>query len=145
VPILQWRCAHGEAAPVTLACARRVAIAPLDDSVDSNAVRIKGEGVIESFGEGPPVVKRVMFPAGVTLVHNPPQLELLTGADRRIIAPAIGLYACVGGNAWYEVHFTMTGRDEVSRRIDEIERRLTDIECAIGELDEALRARGATG
>jgi hypothetical protein len=116
-----------------LACARCVAIAPLDDSVDSNAVRIKGEGVVESFGEGPPVVKRVMFPAGVTLVHNPPRLELLTGEDRHITAPAVGLYACAGGDAWYEVHFTMTGRDELSRRIEALERRLTDIEGAIGE------------
>jgi hypothetical protein len=132
VPILLWRCAHGEAAPVTLACARRVAIAPLDDSVDSNAVRIKGEGVIDSFGEGPPVVKRVMFPAGVTLVHNPPRLELLTGEDRHINSPAVGLYACAGGDAWYEVNFSMTGRDELSRRIEALERRLTDIEGTLG-------------
>ena len=129
MPILQWRCAHGEAPAVTLACARRVAIAPLDDTVDTNAVRILGEGAIASFGEGPPIVKRVMFSAGITLAHNPPQLELLTGQDRHITSPAVGLYACAGGDAWYEVHFTMTGPGELSRRLDEIERRLAAIEA----------------
>ena len=138
MPILRWRCAHGEAPPVTLACARRVAIAPLDDSVDTNAVRIKGEGTIESFGEGPPVVKRVMFAAGITLNHNPPSLELLTGRDRIITSPAVGLYACIGGDAWYEIQFTMSGHDEPSRRIDELEQRMTSLEAVI---EAAIRVR----
>ena len=57
--------------PVTLACARRVAIAPLDDSgVDTNAVRIKTKSTIESFGEGPPIVKRVIFMTGIAQNHN---------------------------------------------------------------------------
>ena len=129
MPILQWRCAHGEAPAVTLACARCVAIAPLDDTVDANAVRIKGEGAIESFGEGPPTVKRVMFAAGITLNHNPPRLELLTGQDRNITSPAVGLYACAGGDAWYEVHFTMTGAGELSRRLDDLEQRLAALEA----------------
>jgi hypothetical protein len=129
VPILQWRCAHGEAPPVTLACARCVAIAPLDDTVDTNAVRIKGEGIIESFGEGPPIVKRVMFASGITLKHNPPRLELLTGRNRVITEPAVGLYACAGGDAWYEIQFSMTGAGELSRRLDAIERRLAAIEA----------------
>ena len=68
-----------------------------------------GEGIIESFGEGPPIVKRVMFAAGITLKHNPPRLELLTGRNRVITAPAVGLYACAGGDAWYEIQFSMTG------------------------------------
>ena len=131
MPILRWRCAHGEAPALTLACGPRVAIAPLDDSVDTNAVRIKGEGVIESFGEGPPVVKRVMFAPGITLKHNPPALELLTGRDRIITSPAVGLYACVGGDAWYEILFSMSGRDEPSRRIDELEQRITTLEAVI--------------
>jgi hypothetical protein len=129
VPILQWRCAHGEAPALTLACAPCLAIAPLDDSVDTNAVRILGEGIIESFGEGPPIVKRVMFAAGVTLKHNPPRLELLTGRNRVITVPAVGLYACAGGDAWYEIQFSMTGAGELSRRLDEIERRLMAIEA----------------
>ena len=109
---------------------RCVAIAPLDDSVDTNAVRIQGEGSIESFGEGPPIVKRVMFAAGITLKHNPPRLELLTGRRSRTSpSPAVGLYACAGGDAWYEVHFTMTGARELSRRLDELEQRLAALEA----------------
>ncbi len=91
--ILQWRCAHGEAPAVTLACARTVEIAPHDDAVDSNVVLIEGSGVIEWFGEAPPVIKRVLFQAGITLRHNPPQLSLLSCMDRTITTPAIGLYA----------------------------------------------------
>jgi hypothetical protein len=140
VPILRWRCAHGEAPAVTLACPHngRLAIAPLDDSVDSNAIRIKGEGAIESFGEGPAIVKRVMFTPGITLKHNPPRLELLTGHDRIITSPAVGLYACAGGDAWYEIHFSATGDGEPSRRIDELEQRLAALESVI---EHAIKER----
>jgi hypothetical protein len=128
LPILQWRCAHGEAPAVTVACGRTVALAPLDDSVDSNLVRIEGSGTIEWFGEAPPIIKRVLFQGGITLKHNPPQLQLLTCRDRHIIVAAIGLYACDGDGHWNEVHFTETGAREVSRRLDKIEERLADIE-----------------
>jgi hypothetical protein len=127
LPILQWRCAHGEAPAVTLACARTVEIAPLNDAVDSNVVRIKGAGIIESFGEGPPIIKRIFLEAGITLKHGA-QLALLTGMDRHISAPSIGLYACDGQRNWTEVHFTSTGAHELSRRLDKIEARLADIE-----------------
>jgi hypothetical protein len=70
-----------------------------------------------------------MFAAGITLKHNPPRLELLTGRNRVITVPAVGLYACAGGDAWYEIQFNMTGAGELSRRLDEIERRLTAIEA----------------
>ena len=138
MPILEWRCAHGEAKPVTLACARCVPLAPLDDSVDTNAVRIKGQGCIESFGEGTRCVKRVMFSAGITLVHNPARLELLTGEDRHITSPGVGLYACAGGDAWYEIQFSMTGAREPSRRIDELEQRLAALESVI---EHAVKVR----
>jgi hypothetical protein len=128
LPILQWRCAHGEAPAVPLACARTVALAPLDDSVDSNLVLIEGKGVIESFGEAPPVIKRVLFQAGITLIHNPPQLSLLPCMDRIIVAPAIGLYASGGDGCWSEMHFTETGARELSRRLSTIEERLEEIE-----------------
>ena len=128
MPILQWRCAHGEAPAVTLACARTVEIAPPNDAVDSNLVRIEGSGTIEWFGEAPPVLKRVLFEPGVTLKHNPPQLSLLRCADRIITTPAIGLYASGGDGCWSEVHFTETGARELSRRLDKIEERLADIE-----------------
>jgi hypothetical protein len=128
LPILQWRCAHGEAPAVALACARTVEIAPLDESVDSNVVRIEGSGTIEWFGEAPPVLKRVMFGPGVTLKHNPPRLSLLCCIDRYITTPAIGLYASGGDGGWSEVHFTETGVRELTRRIDSILERLEQIE-----------------
>ena len=128
MPILQWRCAHGEAPAVALACARTVEIAPLDDSVDSNVVIIKGGGTIEWFGEAPPILKRVLFQAGITLKHNPPRLSLLCCMDRYITTPAIGLYASSGDGSWSEVHFTETGVRDLSRRTDKILERLEDIE-----------------
>jgi hypothetical protein len=128
LPILQWRCAHGEAPAVTLACASIVRIAPPDDAVDSNLVRIEGDGTIEWFGEAPPVIKRVLFQAGITLKHNPPWLSLLSCWDRYIVTPAIGLYASGGDGCWSEVHFTETGVRELSRRIDMILERLENIE-----------------
>ncbi|SIO49784.1 hypothetical protein SAMN05443247_06546 [Bradyrhizobium erythrophlei] len=128
LPILRWRCAHGEAPAVSLACASTVEIAPHDDSVDSNLVIIEGLGTIEWFGEGPPVIKRVLFQAGITLKHNPPQLSLLSCRDRYITTPAIGLYASGGDGCWSEVHFTETGVRELSRRIDMILERLEEIE-----------------
>jgi hypothetical protein len=127
LPILQWRCAHGEAPAVALACARVVEIAPLDDSVDSNLVHITGKGSIASFGEGPPIVKRVMFEPGITLEHSA-KLQLLCCTSRQITAPAIGLYACDGNGHWNEVQFTETGARELSRRLDRIEQRLAEIE-----------------
>lgn len=139
MPILQWRCAHGEAKPVTLARSRFMQIAPPDNTVDSNAVRIQGIGTIESFGEGPPIVKRVMFPAGVTLKHSP-RLELLTERDRVMTSTSVGLYACVGGDAWYEIHFTASGRDEPTRRIAELEQTVAALERRIAELEVRQRA-----
>lgn len=127
MPILQWRCAHGEAPAVTLACARTVALAPPDDSVNSNLVHITGHGSIASFGEGPPIIKRVMFDAGITLEHGP-KLQLLCCMNRTINVPAIGLYASDGSGHWNEVHFTETGAREISRRLDRIEQRLAEIE-----------------
>jgi hypothetical protein len=131
LPILQWRCAHGEAPAVAVACARTVELAPRDDSVDSNVVLIEGAGTIEWFGNGPPIVKRVLFPAGIELLHNPPRLQLLSCQDRNITTPAIGLYASDGSGHWNEVHFTATGAQEITRRLDRIEQRLAEIEHSL--------------
>ncbi|TYL87426.1 hypothetical protein [Bradyrhizobium cytisi] len=127
MPILQWRCAHGEAPAVTLACAETVELAPVDESVDSNVVHITGKGSIFSFGKAPPVLKRVLFEAGITLEHSP-GLQLLCCVRRRITVPSIGLYASDGFGHWSEVHFTETGARELSRRLDKIEQRLDEIE-----------------
>ncbi|WFU19442.1 hypothetical protein [Bradyrhizobium sp. CB3481] len=128
MPILQWRCAHGDAPAQTLSCAETVAIAPLDDSVDSNIVRISGCGTIAWFGDGPAITKRIIFGPGIVVVHNPPRLELLTDADRHISALSIGIYSCQGSGNWLEIHFTSTGAAELSRRIDAMEQRLATIE-----------------
>jgi len=75
-------CAHGEAPARTLACdGAPVAIAPFDDSVDANLVRIEA---IEWFREGSWITKRVTFAPGIILRHNPTQLDLLTDADREM-------------------------------------------------------------
>jgi hypothetical protein len=129
MPIIQWRCAHGEAPAITLdADGPVVPLAPADDSVDSNLVRIQGSGTIEWLGAGFWITKRVIFVPGITLHHNPPHLDLLTDADRHITSLSIGTYSCDGEGNWLEVHFTSTGAEEVSRRLDAIEQRLEDIE-----------------
>lgn len=133
--ILRWRCAHGDPPAVELGCAEIVPLAPEDDSVDSNIVRIMGGGTIRSFGEGYCVTKRVVFSQGTRLVHNPPRLVLLTGQDRMINVPSIGTYSCDGGSGWLEVHFAATGAEEASRRMDAFERRLLEIEK---RLDDAF-------
>jgi hypothetical protein len=132
MPILQWRCAHGEAPAVTLASDRIVELAPIDESVDTNVVHItaSGSGIIESFGNGPPVLKRVMFNSGILLVHSP-QLQLLCCRDREIMTPSIGLYASDGYGHWNEVHFTATGPLEITRRLERIEQRLAEIERSL--------------
>lgn len=127
MPILQWRCAHGEAPAVTLACSLVVPLAPSDDSVDSNLVHITGTGTILSFGYAPPILKRVLFDPGITLVHSA-SLQLLCCRNRAIGTAAIGLYASDGRRRWSEVHFTETGAREISRRLDRIEARLAEIE-----------------
>lgn len=133
--ILRWRCAHGDTPAIELGCGEIVPLAPDDDSVDSNIVRIVGGGVIGSFGEGFCVTKRVIFSQGTRLVHDPPRLALLTGQDRIINALSIGTYSCDGEGDWTEVHFTSTGAEETSRRMDLIERRLSEIEK---RLDDAF-------
>jgi hypothetical protein len=128
VPVIPWQCAHGEAPAVTLPCGLTVAIAPHDDSVDSNAVLIKGGGLITSFGDGPRVLKRVMFEPGVELAHNPPALSLLCCRNRVITTAAVGTYASDGDGHWSEVHFSATGSAELSRRLETLVLRLAALE-----------------
>ncbi|WP_028164112.1 hypothetical protein [Bradyrhizobium elkanii] len=135
MPILQWRCAHGEAPAVTLPCAATVAIAPHDDSVDSNVVLITGKGTIESFGDGPHIIKRVLFEPGITLKHSA-QLQLLSCTDREISTAAVGWYACDGAGHWHEVHFSATGAAELTRRLEVILRRFDEIEARLERLEQ---------
>ncbi len=140
MPLLRWRAEHGEAPIVTLACARTVELSPADGSVGSNTVYIKGEGVIESFGNGPSgdtdpqgrrwglaITKTVLFDAGITLKQSA-RIATLSERDRQMLTPSVGIYRCNGGSNWGEILFAATGAAEVSRRLDEIERRLAEFE-----------------
>jgi hypothetical protein len=140
LPLLRWRAEHGEAPLVTLACARTVDLSPEDGSVNSNTVFIKGEGVIESFGNGPAgecdpqgqwcglaITKTVFFAPGITLKHSP-RLHTLSERDRVMTTACVGVYRCNGGSNWGEVFFTATGDAEITRRLDDIEQRLIRIE-----------------
>lgn len=78
------------------------------DSVDSNRVHIVGPiapapiVTITSFGPGTLVEKRVRFDTRVILHHNPPNLILLSGADRTPNAGDIGKYYADGSGVWRE-------------------------------------------
>jgi hypothetical protein len=131
--VFTHNCAHGDAASVTPQCADIVALAPLDDSVDTNFVRIEGSGTITSFGEGPRITKRVLFlPAGgtITLV-NSAALVLLTGKQRIIRGTAHGEYVCDGEGRWIEKYFTATGDFAVENRMDELERRVAQLGASV--------------
>jgi hypothetical protein len=143
MPLLRWRAKHGEAPVVTLACARTVELSPANGSVGSNTVYIKGEGTIESLGNGPSgeidpqgrewglaITKTVFFDAGITLKHSL-QLTTLSLRDRVMLTPSVGIYRCNGGRIWGEVFFAATGAADVSRRLDDIEMRLARIEKSI--------------
>lgn len=114
MPIIPWRCASGDAPPVTLVAAATVPIAPPDDSVDTNEVRIRGTGTISSLGTGPSgvlVTKRVLFTAtskSLTLVHSPPRLMLLGDFDHVIASgkSCFGRYQWDGASTWVEQSFT---------------------------------------
>jgi hypothetical protein len=100
MPILRWRAAHGDAAPVTLACAPTVHLAPWDDRIDSNIIHItEGSGPIQSFGWGQACTKRVLFDQGIILKHSG-RLQLLGLRDREITEPAIGIYSTTGDGYW---------------------------------------------
>jgi hypothetical protein len=124
MPIVPWQCASGDVAPTVLPCAATVALAPPDDSVDTNKIVITGSGTITSFGPppGPQIIddinppvqigvtKQVTFePASPTspivLTHSVPSLVLLGGASKTIANKSKGVYCCdVNGN-WTEESF----------------------------------------
>ena len=138
--IIPWQCAHGDAPPITLAAAATVAIAPADDSVDTNAVVIVGAGDIHSFGEGPGgyIVKRVVFRPGdretITL-HDGPSLVLVTRGDRTIRDEAFGSYVCDDEHRWVELYFTATGTASIERVLAALERRIAELEKRLAEAD----------
>jgi hypothetical protein len=131
--IIPWNCAHGDAPVVVVELDGYTArLSPEDDGVDSNIVRIRAEpgSTIRWFGDGPPmwVTKRVIFPPGVLLIHDPPSMSLLGERDRNIEAISIGTYTFDGQGNWAEVSFTSTGAQEIGRRLDDLEQRLAKME-----------------
>jgi hypothetical protein len=129
VGIIAWQSAFGDAPTVTLPCAATVALAPPDDSVDSNKIVVTGTGTITSFGPAPGfqyigfdqdiqsdvfveigVTKQVMFePSGGSIIlTNGPALKLLGGLSRTIINKSIGVYACDLAGNWLEESFQDT-------------------------------------
>ncbi|HEY2245253.1 MAG TPA: hypothetical protein VGH47_13730 [Xanthobacteraceae bacterium] len=143
MPILQWNAAHGDAAPISVACESVVHLAPWDNSIDTNIVHIVGQGTIQSFGWGQASTKRVLFEAGIVLKHSE-HLQLLGLQDREINEPAIGIYATAGDNYWNEISFTATGAAETIRRLDAIVQRLEDVENRLFELQNSRSESAAS-
>ena len=108
MPLVDWECALGDAPSVSLPAAATVAIAPLDDSVDTNHVTITGNGTIASLGPGPLITKQITFvpDAGLTIVlTNSLSLQLLGSVDRTIGTKSFGTYICDGNGNWTEELF----------------------------------------
>ena len=120
MPFGPWNCALGDAPPKTLPLASTVAISPADDSVDTNTVIVQGTGNVYALGPAPvsvdgvtpwQVTKQVTWqPAGgpITLVHNPPWLNLLGVTNRTINDASIGKYQCDASGRWTELSFSQT-------------------------------------
>lgn len=112
MPIIPFECAIGDAPPVALPVGSTVNIAPPDDSVDTNDIRIIGTGVIYSLGVGPlsPVTKKITFTGSggtITLAHSPPGLSLLGNVSHAIAdgTSSIGEYQWDGVASWVERSF----------------------------------------
>jgi hypothetical protein len=111
-----WDCAAGDAPSVALPVANTVAIAPPDDSVDTNRVSISGNGYIYSLGPGPVdddgnpwfCTKQITFtPTSssqpIVLVQST-TLQMLGGASRTISVPSICRFHW-NGAAWVEENY----------------------------------------
>jgi hypothetical protein len=132
LPILPWACAHGDAPAIALVCAPVVAIAPADDSVDSNDIAITGFGAINSFGACPyTITKKITFSpdAGKTItLTNSAALQTLLGANRVIAVHSIGSYHCDGLDNWTEISFTATGSATLEARVTALESAMTTLQ-----------------
>jgi hypothetical protein len=144
LPILSWTCAHGDAPAVTIPCAATVAIAPDDNSVDTNQVIVSGTGTITSFGScSTPITKRVYYGAGVTLI-NSASLVLLAGANRTTSAPSIGTYSTAGDGVWREELFSVAGAVEsLEAEIAALQAEITALQSRVATLETEVAANTA--
>lgn len=144
-----WETAHGEAAPAWLSVNSTVAIAPDDDSVDTNSVVIEGAGTINSFGAcSTHVLKRVKFVPLVLreeegaadralptiLLVNSSTLNLLSGQQRSISKVSYGMYQCDADDAWSEIYFVQEG----AAMVNELDERLKDLEQRVSALESRV-------
>jgi hypothetical protein len=138
VPIIPWRCAHGDTPVVTLDCAEEIGLA----SADTNSVLITGRGVIRSFGPSPATLNGAKVAVTVTVIFQPDkgeqivlegeQVITLSGKPRTITGISFGIYSCYGHEDWVEQGFWETGERETSRRLDHLEERLKKLESERG-------------
>jgi hypothetical protein len=110
---MPFSCAVGDSPTVTLQVAATVALAPPDDSVDTNHVLISGTGTISSFGVGAvgvPITKEVHFkPSGGNItVVNGAALVLIGGVNRTVAHDSVGTYHWDGVGKWSERSFQDT-------------------------------------
>lgn len=146
MPILAWTCAHGDSPSVSIPCAATVAIAPDDDSVDTNRVIITGTGTISSFGPcSTPITKQVYLGANVTLV-NSADLMLLSGANRTTSAPSVGTYSTDGGTGiWREESFVVAGATESTEaQIAALQAEITTLQSQTASLQSQINAHTTT-
>ena len=108
--IVPFQCAVGDSQPITIQVGSTVALAPPDDSVDTNDVILSGHGTINSFGVGQmgvPVTKRVWIqPVGgsITIVSSP-SLLLLGNVNHTTSNQSIAEYHWDGVSKWIEQSF----------------------------------------
>lgn len=122
-------CAFGDSPEVELQAGTEVDIAPADDSIDTNRVRVVGAGTIESLGQACggqvgdeigqilTVTKRIAWvPSGAGIVlKNSPQLRLLGNADRTITTPSFGYYASDLDGNWQEESYSRADTSPVNQ------------------------------
>ena len=147
MPILAWTCAHGDSPSVSIPCAATVAIAPDDDSVDTNQIIVSGTGTISSFGPcSTPITKRVAFSPGVTLKHGPNMVLLTGNADRVLSLPGVGTYMTAGGTGiWTEINFAFTGYiDPLGDQVATLEQQVAALQSEVATLQSQVAAHTTT-
>lgn len=109
MPIIPWRCAHGDAPWVFLLCQPTLELG----AADSDRVIVTGEGTITSLGRSPadaergvPCTKTIYFePAGIIEILPGPTIALLGSGSRIIEGKSFAVFSCDGLDHWTENSF----------------------------------------